>query len=125
MMQESVASTAARACTWAQAVYRGMGLKARVMTCLYDSMVTLCPLEERFVVSRLHTYLMSTLNTWDYEDAHGKRTLRYGVDNEFNYRWSTRPSKAEQAELDDENWHPTPERFRWALDFENWLALVT
>lgn len=123
-MQESVASTSARACKWAQSIYRSLGMQAKVMTCLYDSLVTLCPLEERFVVNRLHTYLMSVINTWTYDDAYGKRTLQYGVDNEFNYRWSTRPSKDELADLDREDWHPTPEHLRWALTYENWELMV-
>lgn len=124
-MQESVASTSARACKYAMQIYRRLGLKARPMTCLYDSLVTLCPLEERFLVSRLHDVVMSELNTWTYEDQHGKRTLMYGVDNEMNYRWSTRPSKAEQAQLDDPTWHPTPDRLKKFLTFGNWELFVS
>jgi hypothetical protein len=95
------------------------------MTCLYDSVVTLCPLEERFLVQRLHDVVMSELNTWTYEDQYGKRVLKYGVDNEFNYRWSTRPSKTEQAQLDDPTWHPTPARLEKFLTFGNWELFVS
>jgi len=124
-MQESVGATSARACNYALALYRQLGMKARPMTCLYDSLVTLCPLEERFVVAKIHTIVMSEINTWEYNDEFGKRVLQYGVDNEFNYRWSTRPSAEEQAQLDDVNWHPTPERLKKLLAFRNWKLLVS
>lgn len=125
-MQESVASTAARAGRMLRRLYLKLGMKAKVITILYDSVVTLCPLEERFVVARLHTLCMSEMNTWDYDDElSGKRTLKYSVDNEFNYRWSTRPSKSEQATLDDETHHPTPDRVKWTLTYENWELLVS
>ena len=125
MMQESVGATSARACKYALQIYRRLGLQARPMTCLYDSVVTLCPLEERFLVQRLHDVVMSELNTWTYEDQYGKRLLKYGVDNEFNYRWSTRPTKAEQAQLDDPAWHPTPAKLEKFLTFGNWELFVS
>ena len=74
------------------------------MITLYDSIVTDCPLEERFVVRRLHDIYMSEVNTWDYDG----RTLRYGVDNEFNYCWSTAPDKEQRKQLHDPAWNPTP-----------------
>ncbi len=125
-MQESVASTAARAGRMLRRLYLKLGLKAKPITILYDSVVTLCPLEERFIVAKLHTLCMSELNTWDYNDElSGKRTLKYSVDNEFNYRWSTRPSKAIQKVLDDPEFHPTPDRLKWTLAYENWHLLVS
>ena len=75
------------------------------MTCLYDSVVTLCPLEERFLVSRLHNLCMSELNLWYYDDDEGKRTLQYSIDNEFNWKWSTRPKKEDRETLDDRGFH--------------------
>lgn len=124
-MQESVGSTSARACVWALKIYRVLGLKARPMTCLYDSLVTICPLEERFVVSRIHHVVMSEINTWSYNDAYGQRTLQYNIDNDINYRWSTKPSEAEAEQLADTAWHPTPDRLKWILEFENWGAVVS
>lgn len=124
-MQESVGATSARACTYALEIYRKLGMRARPMTCLYDSLVTLCPLEERFVVARIHTVVMSEINTWTYEDEYGKRVLQYGVDNEFNYRWSTRPNSEELAQLDDVTWHPTPKHLEWVLKCKNWNLLVS
>lgn len=112
-MQESVAATSARACRWLMQAYRRLGLQARVMTCLYDSVVTLCPLEERFIVARLHQICMSEINGWDYDDDQGKRTLRYSIDNEYNWRWSTRPSKAEQATMNDPEFYPASARLRF------------
>ena len=110
--QESVGATSARACNWLLKAYRKLGLEARPMTCLYDSVVTLCPIGERHLVARLHEMFMSERNQWKYSDEHGDRTLRYTIDNEFNWRWSTRPSKAEQAQLDDRNYLPATGKVR-------------
>jgi hypothetical protein len=123
-MQESVGATAARACKWLMNSYRKLGLQARIMTCLYDSVVTLCPLEERFLVGRLHQICMSEINTWDYTDEPGgPRTLQYSIDNEFNWRWSTRPSKEEQKTLDDPAYHPPTDRLKVLASHSN-LSLL-
>lgn len=119
-MQESVAATAARAGIWLLKAYKMFGLKARPMIILYDSVVTLCPLEERFVVSHLHDLFMCKLNTWRYIDVHGDRTLQYSSTGELNYRWSCPPPKSELAILQDESWNPTPDRLKWILNFQNW-----
>lgn len=74
---------------------------------------------------RIHDVVMSEINTWTYDDAYGKRVLQYGVDNEFNYRWSTRPTKDEQRQLADPNWHPTPDKLKHLLTFKNWQLLVS
>ena len=124
-MQESVGSTSARACILALSLYKTLGLRALPMTCLYDSLVTLCPLEERFVVGKIHQLVMSDLNTWTYDDAHGHRVLQYEIDNEFNYRWSTRPDEKQQTELNDPDWHPTPDKLKWILLRKNWDLLVS
>jgi uracil-DNA glycosylase family 4 len=116
-MQESVASTAARAGKWLGEFYRNAGMKARVITILYDSVVTMCPLEEREVVAHLHQQFMCDANNWVYQDEHGFRELLYPIDTEFNYRWSTKPSKAEKSQLEDMTWHPTPARMQWMLGF--------
>lgn len=123
-MQESVGATAARACQWLLRAYRRLGLKARLMTCLYDSVVTLCPLEERFLVGRLHQICMSEINGWDYSDAYGDRTLRYSIDNEFNWRWSTRPSKSEQKILDDPAFHPASAKLKFLKDHPDLIAVA-
>lgn len=123
--QESVGATAARACVWANHLYRKLGLKARVLTCLYDSLVSICPLEERFVVERIQEAMMSTVNTWTYDDEHGHRVLQYGVDKDFNYRWSTYPSDEEKKQLHDPSWHPTPDKLKHLLTFKNWQLLVS
>jgi uracil-DNA glycosylase family 4 len=117
-MQESVASTAARAGRDLGRMYRRMGMKARIITILYDSVVTMCPLEEREVVAYLHQQFMCDANNWVYHDDHGTRELTYPIDTDFNYRWSTKPSKAEKAQLSDLAWHPTPERLRWLLGYK-------
>lgn len=116
-MQESVASTAARAGKWLGAMYRNLGMKARIITILYDSVVTMCPLEEREVCAHLHQQFMCDANNWVYQDEHGTRELTYPIDTEFNYRWSTKPSKADKAQLEDMSWHPTPDHLKWVLGF--------
>ena len=122
--QESVGATAARACKWLMNSYRKLGLQARIMTCLYDSVVTLCPLEERFLVGRLHQICMSEINTWDYTDEPGgPRTLQYSIDNDFNWRWSTKPSKEEQQMLDDPTFHPPTKRLEVLASHPN-LSLL-
>jgi len=123
-MQESVGATSARACNWLLKAYRRLGMKARPMICLYDSVVTLAPLEERFLAARLHTLCMSEINTWDYDDEQGKRTLKYSIDNEFNYRWSTRPSADEQKQLDDRAWNPATSKWNFLETHPQLLTLA-
>lgn len=114
-MQESVGSTAARAGVWLSRIYRRLGLKAKVMTILYDSVVTLCPLNERWIISRLHQLFMSDFNTWEYGEE--RRKLQYQIDTEFVYQWSTSPKKSEAAQLSDPSWNPAPPHLKW---LENW-----
>lgn len=99
-MQESVAATAARAGKWLLDAYIKLKLKARPLIILYDSVVTLCPLEERFKVAQLHQLYMTDLNAWEY---HGRK-LVYPIDQLFCYRWSCKPSKEESILLNDANW---------------------
>ena len=124
-MQESVASTSARACIWGLELYRQLGMQARTITCLYDSLVTMCPLEERFVVSKLHQAIMSDMNAWVYDDQYGKRTLRYEIDTDLHYRWSTKLRGTEADQLADTEWHPTPDRLKWTLTCKNWDMFVS
>jgi hypothetical protein len=111
-MQESVGSTSARACKMALRLYKAMGLQARLMACLYDSMVSLCPLEERELVATIHQLVMSEWNRWQYDDEYGKRELKYDIDNEFNKAWSTKPTPAEKETFYDMSAFPLPQRLR-------------
>jgi hypothetical protein len=105
--QESVAATSARASTWLLSFYRRYGLKTRPVTCLYDSLLSLGPLEERFVARKAHDVFMCDINTWQY---HG-RWMNYPIENQFNYRWSWRPPKDEQERLERKDYHGMdPER---------------
>lgn len=124
-MQESVGATSARACVKALSIYKSLGLRARPMTCLYDSLVSLAPLEERHVVSKLHDVVMSQVNTWIYEDNLGRRVLKYEIDNELNYRWSTKPTKEQAKQLEDPEWYPIPDHLQWVLKCKNWDFLVS
>lgn len=99
-MQESVAATAARAGKWLLDAYIKLNMQARPMIILYDSVVTLCPLEERFKVAQLHQLFMTDENTWEY---HG-RTMNYPIDTDFVYRWSSKPTKDEKKLLEDKTY---------------------
>jgi len=99
-MQESVGATAARACVNTQRYYRDNGMAARVSICLYDSVVSCAPLNERFEVARLHRKFMCEENTWQYED----RILRYQVDQDMVDAWSWSPTTERRKMLRDVNW---------------------
>lgn len=118
-MQESVAATAARAGKWLFDLFRALGLTAVPVTILYDSVVTLCDLEERFLVASLHEVCMYLANVWYYDDQYGRRALRYPIDTEFNYRWSTPEKKGSEKfkQLLDATWHPTPPRLQPFLEY--------
>jgi hypothetical protein len=90
-MQESVAATACRAAVWLLEFGTLFGLKGYPIAVLYDSVVTMCPCEERDIWRKAHDLFMWLGNGWAYED----RTLRYPVDHELNKRWS-RPMAAER-----------------------------
>lgn len=113
-MQESVASTAARAAIWLMDLGRHFKLKGITNICLYDSLATWAPRHERFIWAKAHKLFMYLANGWAY---HG-RVLRYSIDTEFNLGWSLRPSKDELIYLDDPAHKPTPEHLRAA---EQWL----
>lgn len=94
-MQESVAATSARASKWLLNHFIKHNMQARPMVVLYDSVVTLCPMEERYVVAELHEEYMAKRNTWQY----GKNLMHYPIDNELLLRWSTKPTKDEKKIL--------------------------
>ena len=99
-MQESVAATAARAGKWLLDAYIKLNMQARPLIILYDSVVTICPLEERFKVAQLHQLFMTDENTWEY---HGRK-MNYPIDQLFCYRWSDKPSKDETKLLEDKTY---------------------
>jgi DNA polymerase I-like protein with 3'-5' exonuclease and polymerase domains len=91
--QGAVADTAARASVWLLRDYKRLGLKARPMVVLYDSIVTLCPVEERDIVAALHQRYMTELNCWC---NHG-RVWNFPIDTDYNKRWSNKPTTEEEA----------------------------
>jgi uracil-DNA glycosylase family 4 len=99
-MQESVAATAARAGKWLLDAYIKLNMQARPLIILYDSVVTLCPLEERFKVAQLHQLFMTDANTWDY---HGRK-MNYPIDTDYVYRWSAKPDKNDKKLLEDKTY---------------------
>ena len=90
-MQESVAATAARASSWMWQFKRLFDLQGRPIAVLYDSVVTLCPSEEREIWKLAHDLFMFEANGWQYED----RILTYPVDHELNQSWSMKPTEKE------------------------------
>lgn len=118
-MQESVAATAQRAANWLLDFGVKYGLKGRAITVLYDSVVTMCPMEERFIWAKAHEICMHLGNGWAY---HG-RILRYPIDTEFNVGWSLRPkdhapTKAIASLFDSRAYAGTPESMK---PLEEWL----
>lgn len=113
-MQESVAATAAIAGTRILEMAIKQNLQGRPITILYDSVVTMCPLEERFIFTKAHTLYMHVSNGWAYHN----RVLTYPIDNELNVGWSDRPSVDELKLLEDTTYHPTPEHLK---PLEQWL----
>lgn len=91
--QEIVAATAARASVWLLREYRRRGMRAYPMICLYDSVVTLCPISERHVVAELHQKFMTDINQWSF---HG-RIMNFPIETELVRRWSTKPTAEEAA----------------------------
>ena len=100
--QEGVAAVASTSCIDLLDFCRECEMKSRPMVCLYDSVVSNGPLEERFICSELHQMFMTDLNVWNYHD----RWMNYPIDTEFNYRWSWKPSGAQRKQLADRNFHP-------------------
>lgn len=117
-MQESVAATAAIAGFELLAFGMKHGLKGSPMTILYDSVVTLCPVEEREIWMKAHELCMFRAVGW----AYGDRILKYPIDTELNTGWSAKPSKDMKNKLHDMSWQPVSEQHKYLLDELN-LAL--
>ena len=113
-MQESVAAAAVRAGNALLKFSRDWNLRGYPIQILYDSAVTLCPLEEREIWRLAHELFMNLANGWAYED----RILRYPVDHELNEAWSAEPAADVLAQWKDPKFEPTPARFENA---KKWL----
>jgi DNA polymerase I-like protein with 3'-5' exonuclease and polymerase domains len=113
LMQESVAATAARAATWLYRFKHITGLQGRPIAVLYDSVVTVCPCEERRIWKKAHELFMHLANGWEYHD----RILRYPVDHELNQSWSSKPTKEQSNYIDSFDYLDTPE----GIEAEKWL----
>jgi hypothetical protein len=95
-MQNNVADTMALAAVLLLKEFRARGMKARTVAVLYDAMLTLCPIEEKDEVARLHHECIHERVAWNVP---GGRRLRYTTDTNFCRRWSTTPTKEEKAKL--------------------------
>jgi len=98
--QHSVSATAIRATHNLLNHCINNNLASRPMACLYDSIVTLAKIEERFEVLRLHEKYMTTENVWH---DHG-RTWFYTSSHELNMAWSAKPKEAVRKKLHDRTW---------------------
>lgn len=111
-MQESVGSSAARACTGMVDFYKRFsksnGLKGYPFVCLYDSIVVHCPCNERSLWQKVLDLYMNLANGWRY----GPNILRYPTDCELNAGWSTKPTGEFKKQLHDEEWEPLPDNLK-------------
>ncbi len=100
-LQHSVAASAIRAGDGALrwSMERGLWPKVAPMAILYDSLVTLTPVELRHEVLEMHERVMVTENKWH---NHG-REWSYTATHELNYAWSERPTTEEQSQLETRN----------------------
>jgi len=114
LMQESVAATAARAGNWLIEFGHVFGLQGFILTILYDSVVTMCPMEEREIWAKAHTLFMFLKNGWQAPTS----ILRYPIDTELNMAWSWKPTEEEESLLKDETIAPTPPQL---AHVEQWL----
>lgn len=123
-MQESVGSSASRACVAMVDFHlknkEKYGLQGYPCVCLYDSIVVHCPVEERAIWTKALDLFMNLADGWATEGG----ILRYPTDCEFNAGWSTKPDKEFKKQLHDTAWNPTPERLKpleeW-LDYMIWM----
>jgi hypothetical protein len=117
-MQESVGSSASRACVNMVAFHltnkEKYGLQGYPCVCLYDSIVVHCPVEERAIWTKALDLFMNLADGW----ATAGGILRYPTDCEFNGGWSTKPGSEFKKQLHDPSWNPTPEHLR---PLEEWL----
>lgn len=117
-MQESVGSSASRACVAMVDFHlknkEKYGLQGYPCVCLYDSIVVHCPVEERAIWTKALDLFMNLADGWATEGG----ILRYPTDCEFNAGWSTKPGKEFKKQLHDTAWNPTPEHLK---PLEEWL----
>lgn len=117
-MQESVGSSASRACVNMVAFHMRMkekyGLQGYPCVCLYDSIVVHCPVEERQIWSKALDLFMNLSVGWATDGG----ILRYPTDCEYNAGWSTKPGKEFKKQLQNPEWNPTPEKLK---PVEDWL----
>ena len=99
-MQNSVADTSIYAVKHLIQYIRKHKLKAMPAVVLYDSVVSFCPMEERFLVMELHERFMHRENKWDF----GDRVLQYPIDTDLCLAWSDKPTEAEKEWLNDLNY---------------------
>lgn len=117
-MQESVGSSASRACVAMVDFHlknkERYGLQGYPCVCLYDSIVVHCPVEERAIWTKALDLFMNLSDGWATDGG----ILRYPTDCEFNGGWSTKPDKEFKKQLHDNSWKPTPEHLK---PLETWL----
>lgn len=105
-MQESVAATAARAGTWLLSTKYANNLQGFQLAILYDSVVTLCPVNERWIWMAAHELFMHLKNAWNYDG----RILRYPIDTDLNTAWSEKASGDAKINLNNPEFEKTPVR---------------
>ena len=112
--QEGVAAVAQKASKWLLDFFVRTGMKARTIICLYDALLTMAPLEERFLVKDLHQLFMTDINVWEYHS----RWMNYPIDTDLVLHWSRKPDATEAAYLNDPEWHAPDPEFKSRIDGE-------
>jgi hypothetical protein len=121
-MQNSVADTSAIACNKLLSFARKNDLRGRPIAVLYDSVVSLVPLEERDIWVKAHSLFMFRSTGWQYHN----NILNYPIDTELNASWSSKPDKKLKQRLWDNEYVPTPETLQHiAKSLDEQLAFYT
>lgn len=94
-MQEMVAASMMRAQVSLLNAFIDKGMEARPMIMLYDALVVICPVKERWIVKDMMQEYMSEKTTWQIHN----RTFRYTIDAAFSKRWGDKLTAEEKAVL--------------------------
>lgn len=109
--QELIGATSAIACQNLLDFCIKNNLRSRPIMCLYDSIVSLCPLEERAIIAKAHQRFMCDKVTWNYDG----QILNFPIDTDYEMRWSEKPTDEEKALLYNKDYYPTPEHLKHLL----------
>lgn len=115
-LQESVGAVAALASARiVRFLMKHPELDMQLVVCLYDSLLIMCPPNQRRIADKLLQLHMYLGNGWYCENS--DRILTYTIDLEHNAGWSTAPSAEMHTKLENPDWEPTPEHLKPLEEF--------